>query len=1009
MTRNFLVLVCAIGRVLPAIVVSALTVVALITPSPRVLAQSAGTSDLLQTYQNLTPDQQQAILKQLGGGAGGLSSILGGQSGVASGSVPDRQGALNRLREAAEASRSLTESEESEVGALKGDDWVVVEVALFGSPGLGVLQGSPASTSGTGSPQVTAASPPQAVIPPEALPAGAALLGANSRITGSRPQFGELAAAIGVPPAEALPQNASADESRRAGVVALIRSRNPYQLSHSGELTLPGFAPMPLLGLDEEQATLRLAVEPGLQGLNVRLIRLPLHKAGAAGLEPFGYGIFSRSAPTTFAPVANVPVPSGYVVGPGDELSVDLYGSQNRSLRLVVSRDGHVNLPDIGPVNVAGQTFTAVKAGIEARVERQMIGVHASVSMGDTRSLHVFVLGEVRQPGTYTLSAFATITSALYAAGGIKRVGSLRQVQVKRHGALVRTLDLYDLLIRGDTANDAKLLDGDAILVPSVGPTAGISGEVRRPALYELRGESTVAGLVQLAGGLTPEADASKAMLTGFDDDHRRVVRGVGLSADAPAQRVRNGDLLSVARMHPTLDSGVMVQGYVFAPGAFAWHPGVRLSGVIRSVDDLRPNADLHYLLIRREAPTDRHVNVLSADLTAALAAPGSAADPELQPRDRITVFDLATSRDQVIQPLLDELRLQGHADRPAQIAQVQGRIRVPGTYPLELGMTVRDLVRAGGGTADEAYGASAELVRYRVTADGARQTELFNVDLNAALRGDPAANMRLQPFDTLTVKETPEWGRQESVYLNGEVRFPGSYTIRPGESLKSVLARAGGLTRFAFPEGSVFTRDELRVREQEQLDMLAERMQRDIALLALQAAGAGQSGAAGALSVGQSLLSQLKASKAVGRLVIDLPRLEASRIGSPYDVILHGGDTISVPRYQQQITVIGEVQNVTSHLFSPGLTRDDYISKSGGFTHRADRGRIYVVRANGSVVAAEGSRWFQRGGNVPIRPGDTIVVPLDTEHYPALPFWQAVTQILYNVAIATATIRTIK
>jgi len=289
----------------------------------------------------------------------------------------------------------------------------------------------------------------------------------------------------------------------------------------------------------------------------------------------------------------------------------------------------------------------------------------------------------------------------------------------------------------------------------------------------------------------------------------------------------------------------------------------------------------------------------------------------------------------------------------------------------------------------------------------GTSFTQLINVDLGAALRGDLTANLKLQPFDTLSVKEVPEWQSQESVTLRGEVRFPGTYAIRRGETLKSVLGRAGDLTPYAFPEGSVFTRDELKRREQEQIDQLADRMQRDVALLALQAAGANQAGAATALSVGQSLLVQLKGVKAVGRLVIDLPRLQKSGVGSTFDVVLRGGDTLAVPRFEQQVTVIGEVQNVTSHLYNPQLTRDDYIALSGGVTRRADRGKIYVVRASGSVLASEGSRWFQHSQTT-IKPGDTIVVPLDTEHIPALPLWTQVTQIMYNLAIAVLAVKAI-
>ena len=497
-------------------------------------------------------------------------------------------------------------------------------------------------------------------------------------------------------------------------------------------------------------------------------------------------------------------------------------------------------------------------------------------------------------------------------------------------------------------------------------------------------------------------------MLTRIDEHQRRIVIPVNLSASARGEPLRNGDLLRVPRLRPTLDSGISVAGHVFAPGNFAWHQGIRISEVVTSVDDLRPNADIHYLLIRREVPPDRHIDVLSADLAAALASPGTKADVELMPRDRITVFDLESGRDRIIQPILDELRLQGSSGHPSEVVTVDGRVKVPGEYPLEPGMTVADLVRAGGGTADASYGAQAELIRYKVIDGDARHTELINVDLNAALRGEPSSNLTLQPFDTLSVKEIPLWTSQESVTLRGEVHFPGVYAIRRGETLKSVIARAGGLTKYSFPEGSVFTRDELRRREQEQLDMLADRMQRDLALLALQSAAANQAGAATALSVGQSLLGQLKGAQAVGRLVIDLPKLEEAPVGSAYDVSLRGGDTLSVPRFEQQVTVIGEVQTNTSHLYNPKLSRDAYIALSGGTTRRADRSKTYIVRANGSVVASEGSRWFERSDSVQIKPGDTIVVPLDTEHIPALPLWTQVTQILYNLSIAVLAVGSI-
>jgi polysaccharide biosynthesis/export protein len=796
------------------------------------------------------------------------------------------------------------------------------------------------------------------------------------------------------------PELTDQQKKQRQDLIDLIRQKNPYQLSHDGLLLLPGFAPIPLAGLTEQLAMLRLGVEPALRDLFIRVTKLPLAKTGPTALKPFGYDLFDRPI-STFAPATNVPVPSDYVLGPGDELDVQLYGSRNLNLRLTVGRDGRVSFPEIGPVGVAGQSFPDVKAQLEARIERQMVGVHANVTMGDTRTIRVFVLGYAKNPGSYAISGLGTITSALFAAGGVQSSGSLRNIQLKRHGGLVRQLDLYDMLIRGDSTDDARLLPGDVIFVPAVGPTVSVDGEVHRPAIYETRNESTVADVVRLAGGLTPEADTSRVALTRIDAELHRVVLQVDLSGGTgQSEPVRNGDMLRVARLRPTIDAGVLVQGYVYTPGAYAWHQGMRLSDVLRSVDDLKPNADLHYILIRRESPPDRRISVLSADLEEALREPGSAADVPLMARDRITVFDLQSSRDRVIQPLIEDLKLQSNIGLPEDVVRIDGSANVPGEYPYQPGMTVRDLIRAGGGLSDSAYGGTAELTRYAVLNGEARRTDLIEIDLAAVLKGDPAANLQLDPFDTLSIKQLQAWNERGSIILKGEVKYPGTYSIKPGETLKSVLTRAGGLTQYAFPVGGVFTRKELKEREQKELDMLAARMQNDIAFVALQGTVANQAGAAAALSVGQQLLFQLRAAKAVGRLVINLQALLRSPIGSPYDVVVRDGDQLIVPKFEQEVTVIGEVQSATSHLYRPGLSRNDYIALSGGETVRADNSRVYVVRADGSVVPTHGG-WFRNASNVRIEPGDTVVVPLNAEHMPPLPLWQAVSQILYNVAIA--------
>jgi polysaccharide export outer membrane protein len=932
-----------------------------------VRAQNAIPSEQqLEMLKNLTPEQQDAILKQITGGGGtGISRDTSGRE-----PSERREGDTEPTKPDGSADRPLREGQDSTekpppVLVLTGDDSVIIRIDLK---------------------RTESAQPP--VVPP------------------TPQQVGAQPAAV-APPPSAVPQRAveltQEEKERREALVNLIRSANPYRLTREGVLSLPGFAGIPLAGLSEFQATVRLQAEPALRDFDVGLIRLPLRKIGSEALKPFGYDLFDR-APSTFAPVTNVPVPADYTVGAGDQFQVQLYGNQNRTFALNVGRDGRINFPELGPIVVGGSLFSAVKTEIESRVERQMIGVRASVSMGDTRSIRIFVLGEAKRAGSYSISGLGTMTSALFAAGGVRPIGSLRNIQLKRQGAVVRTLDLYDMLIRGDTTDDAKLLPGDVVFVPPIGPTVSVDGEVRRPAIYEVKRESKPADIVALAGNLTPEADTSRVSIVRINADRTRTVVNVNLAAPGAVESVRNGDLLRVSRLRPTLDSGVMVEGFVHSPATYAFRDGMHLSDVIRSVDDLQPDADIHYLLIRRELPPDRTVVAVSADLDAALRQPGSAADALLMPRDRITVFDLKSGRDRIMRPLLDELKRQSNLARPTEIVTIEGKVNVPGQYPLEPGMTVRDLVRAGGNLSDAAYSHNAELTRYRNVNGDSRRTEQIRIDLDAVLRGEPAANILLEPSDSLSVKELPEWGDKEHITLVGELRFPGRYSIKRGETLHSVLARAGGLTEFAFPEGSIFTRDELKTREQKQLDVLASRLQNDLVTLALQGAAASNQAQAGtALSIGQSLLSQVRTSEAVGRLVIDLPRvLRAS--GGTGDIILRDGDRLMVPKFQQEVTVIGEVQTATSHLYRPELSRDDYIALSGGLTRRADVKKIYVVRADGSVVANQEGRWFDRS-SVEIKPGDTIVAPLDTERLPALPFWQAVTSIIYNLAISAAAV----
>ena len=555
---------------------------------PRSGLAQAPTPDQIQIFQNLPADQQQAILNSLGTGSSGSTS-------TSNATRTDRQVRFPETVQPRNADGSTSSS--SLFGLqpepkLKGEDTILLtlEIREYKDP-----------------PANLPVQPTQVLQPGQ-----------------SGQQQAMTTVPANTPPREKI-ERAPAEVARLNTLREQILRRNPYKLDRGAVLNVLELGPIPLGGLTVEEARKRIAAEPLLTDLIVVVTLLPLEPTGTAALKPFGYDLFA-GVPSTFAPATDVPVPTEYVVGPGDTFRVQLIGSTRGNYNLVVGRDGQVNFPELGPITVSGMRFEEARQLLEQRVADQMIGTRASVSMGELRSIRIFVLGEAEVPGSYTVSGLSTITNALFVSGGVKTIGSLRNIELKRNGATVSRLDLYDLLLKGDTRGDARLLPGDVIFIPPVGPTVGITGEVTRPATYELRGESSAAQLLALGGGLRPLAEPRLATLERIDDS-TRVVMDVDL-AGAPGQaaQIRNGDILRIPAVRPTFENSISIQGHLYRPGDFQYRPGMRLSDAIRSLEELKPNAEQHYVLIRREQ-ADRRVSVFSADLGQALAQRGSAAD----------------------------------------------------------------------------------------------------------------------------------------------------------------------------------------------------------------------------------------------------------------------------------------------------------------------------------------------------------------------------------------------
>lgn len=986
------------------------------------LTASAQTSDQLQALKDsLSPDAQSSILQEVLGKGSGSGKKTDQKLKTPDTVMPADTLDLSRKGKTLDGRtlRRLLEDPE-----LRPDDTVMIEmtpvVEMCSRNGLGMGGKNNGDNANNANNAATAAN---ALIPLNAANGLNGIPGANT--IGGINGISGLNSPYGPPPTITFDFNrcpttvtiAKTDEDKAVAekFQRRILSNNPYQLNRFGVLELPGLPAIPLAGLTAFEATKRLSADPELTHYFVRLTLLRLIPSGGEGLKPFGYDLF-EGVPSTFAPVSDIQVPIDYVVGPGDTLSIQLFGNESSKYELTVERDGRVYFPKLGPILVSGMTFDAARETIEQRVAKQLIGTRVSVTMGDLRSIRVFVLGEAEKPGSYTVSGLSTMTNALFVSGGVKKIGSLRNIELKRNGNLITTLDLYDLLLHGDTRGDRQLMPGDVIFIPPIGNTVSVYGAVRRPAIYELKSERTVEQAIGLAGGLSPDADAKLGQLERILPSRLREMQNVDLSVAAGrATLLDNGDKLKIPEIRPTLENSVVLSGYVFRPGQFEYRAGLRLSDVLNSFDELKPEADTHYIMIRREVPPEEKIEVISADLKRALTRRGTAQDPELRPRDEIIVFNLSSNRDRILEPILRDLALQATPDKPEQVVSVDGRVKVPGMYPLEPVMHVSDLIRAGGSLEDAAYRGQAELTRYDVVDGDARQTELITVNLAAIRRGEPGADLRLKPYDRLVIKPIPMWMEPGTIEVAGEVRFPGKYPIHQGETLHSVLQRAGGFTDVAFPYGAVFVREELKEREKRQLELLANRMESDLAALSLEAvassvATSSTSGASASqgLVVGQQLMAQLRDTKPVGRLVIDVEGVLKGRPGGPDDILVRDGDKLLVPKKTQEITILGEVQSPTSHIYEPGLSRSDYIAKSGGITQKADKKRIYVVRANGDVVTGGRTGWFRRSQSFEMRPGDTIVVPLDTERVRALPLWQAVTTILYNLSIAILAIHTL-
>ena len=715
-------------------------------------------------------------------------------------------------------------------------------------------------------------------------------------------------------------------------------------------------------------------------------------KVKEVGSRIFGLSLF-QGDPNSFNPATNVPVPSDYVVGPGDNIVIQLYGKENATYPFTINREGQVQFPNIGPVTLAGMTFSKVQELVDTTVAERMVGVKASTTMGALRTIRVFVLGEVKRPGSFTVGSLATMTNAIFASGGITDVGSLRNIQLKRGGKTITEMDLYELLLSGNTKTDSRLLPGDVIFVPPVGTTAEITGSINRPARYELKDAKNLAALVKMAGGLTNTSHAAEVSITRVNAIGERSLFNVDLTKNSgKAFKLQDGDKISIGGALDYINNQITVKGSAKRPGLYSWHQGIRFSDIISTPYEVMPGTDIDVALLQSMSPETGRIETRLFSPSAAWSQPKSELDPILNGYDEVILFDLSSNRPSMLAQTIDLLRQQSRFQEREQVVFITGSIKFPGNYPLTTNMNTESLIKLAGGLTESAYGSNGEITRYEISDELQRIVMHINVNL----QDEPRA---LLPGDTLNIKQVPLWKKRETVMLKGEVMFPGPYTILPGETLMDVLTRAGGLTPYAYPLGAVFSRKELRELEQQRLNELRSKLEADIAVGNTETAVGKKELEA---EDTKALLEKIERTRPLGRMVIDLPLvLETPEVS---DFPLEDGDELIIPRYKPSVTVIGEVQYPTSHFFDNKLSTKQYIKRSGGTKKHADTDRIYIVKANGRVIEPARSNWF-RVKSEGIEPGDTIVVPLDTESLDGLEIWSKTTQILYQAALGAAAV----
>ena len=797
----------------------------------------------------------------------------------------------------------------------------------------------------------------------------------------------------------------------------------------------------------------------------------------------FGLDVFQNGTGNFDELPMDMPVGPDYVVGPGDGLNIEIWGSVSERLQRLVDRQGMVTLPDTGGVQVAGKNLGEVQHLVQSALRTQYRDAQADVSLARLRSVRVYVVGDVVRPGAHDVSALSTPLNALYVAGGPTARGSIRVLRHYRGTQLLETVDVYDLLLHGVRQGDDRLQAGDTVQVPPLGAEVTVEGMVRRPAIYELHGETKLAEILEMAGGVLTSGTLRHIEVERVVAHQSRTMLRVDLPEENTQEKanqiladfeVQDGDKIRISPILPYSEKTVYLDGHVFHPGKYAYQDGMRLTDLIHSYNDLLPEPAAQHAEIIRLNPPDYTPVVLAFNLSSAMA--GKEEDLALQPFDTVRIFgrfdfegpplvtvsgevrhpgdhltgktclrdavylaggptpDAALSDAQLIRKKQDgklhvisvnlDKALSGDPkdnialepmDRifihktltkadPASV-KIEGQVAQPGKYPLGENMTASALVRLAGGLTRGAYLETADLTRYEIQQGSNVVGEHSTFALARAMAGEPDTDVRLRDGDVLTVRELAGWNDVgATILVKGEVLHPGTYGIKEGERLSSILTRAGGFRPDAYPYGVVFERVHVRDLEQANRDQLVRQVQLDGSNLSLIPEPGPDEKVAkeAALNQWHAALEKLQSTPPSGRLAIRIGKDIRRWANTSADIPVRAGDVVYVPKQPNFVMVDGSVYNPTAVAYRPGKSAGWYLQQAGGPTNMANKKAIFVIRADGFVAGGSGGMLSGGVSHVALQPGDLIMVP--EKAYSGTTKWKSTlqsAQLAYAVGIA--------